>query len=153
MGSGLRSGPEFQTGGPSAVQSFSNSPATFVRHQVVSLLCGTNQDRSEKVPVLRGDAGPSAPREQEASRTARSGTSSTNSPNKVTACLFALFLGFFGAHKFYLGEIMWGVFYVVMNVLLFWTVVVPVVFGMICLIEGLTYLTLSDADFAEKYGQ
>jgi TM2 domain-containing membrane protein YozV len=73
------------------------------------------------------------------------------SASKVTACLFAIFLGFFGAHKFYLHQTGWGIFYLLMNLLLFWTIIVPLVFGTICLIEGLVYLTYSDRDFAIKY--
>jgi hypothetical protein len=46
-----------------------------------------------------------------------------------------------------------GVLYLLMNILLFWTVVVPVVFAIICLIEGLVYLTYTDSDFAEKYAR
>lgn len=76
-----------------------------------------------------------------------------DSPNKVAACLFAILLGFFGAHRFYLGETMWGVFYLLMNVLLFWTLIVPAVFFIICVIEGLVYLTYSDSAFAAKYAR
>lgn len=76
-----------------------------------------------------------------------------DSPNKVVACLFAIFLGWFGAHRFYLGETMWGVFYLLMNILLFWTVIVPVVFAVICLIEGIMYLTYKDSEFAERYAR
>ena len=62
-------------------------------------------------------------------------------------------LGLFSAHKFYLGETMWGVFYLIINVVLFVTIIVPFVFAVICLIEGIIYLTYSDADFAEKYAR
>jgi TM2 domain-containing membrane protein YozV len=84
---------------------------------------------------------------------ARPGQSPGDSPNKVVACLLAIFLGLFGAHRFYLGQTMWGLFYLLMNVLLFLTVVVPFVFAVICLIEGIVYLTYSDSDFAEKYAR
>jgi predicted Zn finger-like uncharacterized protein len=77
----------------------------------------------------------------------------SGSPNKVAAWLFAIFLGLFGAHRFYLGQSTMGVLYLLMNILLFWTVVVPVVFAIICLIEGLVYLTYTDSDFAEKYAR
>jgi TM2 domain-containing membrane protein YozV/predicted RNA-binding Zn-ribbon protein involved in translation (DUF1610 family) len=76
-----------------------------------------------------------------------------DSPNKVVACLFAFLLGLFGAHRFYLGETMWGVFYLIMNILLFWTVIVPLVFAVVCLIEGIIYLTYKDSDFAERYAR
>jgi hypothetical protein len=50
--------------------------------------CGETLD-----PVLRAA--------QEASRNVR-GRTSAGSPNKVAACLFSIFLGMFGSHKFYL---------------------------------------------------
>jgi hypothetical protein len=48
---------------------------------------------------------------------------------------------------------MWGVFYLIMNILLFWTVIVPLVFAVVCLIEGIIYLTYKDSDFAERYAR
>ena len=84
------------------------------------------------------------------SATAHSGG---NSPNKVVACLFAFFIGWFGAHRFYLGQPMWGIFYLLMNILLFWTVVVPLVFAFVCLVEGIMYLSFRDDDFAGKYAR
>ena len=96
-------------------------------------------------PVLRAA--------QEASRAAEHRTDSTESPSKIAACLFALFLGLFGAHKFYLGEPGWGVCYLIVNICLCWTVIVPLIFCVICVIEGLVYLTYSDADFTEKFGR
>ena len=74
-------------------------------------------------------------------------------PNKVVACLFAIFLGWFGAHRFYLGQPIWGVFYLLTNVLLCWTVIVPVVFAIVCLIEGIMYLTYKDSDFAQRFAR
>lgn len=79
--------------------------------------------------------------------------SESDSPNKVTACLFAMFLGLFGAHRFYLGQPMMGVLYLLMNLILFWTIIVPVIFCIICVIEGLVYLSYSDSDFAEEYAR
>jgi len=71
------------------------------------------------------------------------------SPNKktshsrVTASLFAIFLGGFGAHKFYLGKTIQGVFYL----FLFWTFL-PFIIGFI---EGLNYLSMSEEVFDDKY--
>jgi TM2 domain-containing membrane protein YozV len=64
--------------------------------------------------------------------------------NRMAAALFALLLGGLGAHKFYLGSIFLGVVYLVF----FWTAV-PALIG---LIEGVYYLTMSDNEFARKYG-
>lgn len=64
--------------------------------------------------------------------------------NKLAAILFAIFLGSFGIHKFYLGSIGWGVVY-----LLFCWTFIP---GLIGLIEGIIYATMTDQAFAAKYG-
>jgi TM2 domain-containing membrane protein YozV len=63
---------------------------------------------------------------------------------RVAAAIFAILLGSFGVHRFYLGQIGWGILYV----LFCWTLI-PAVAG---LIEGILYLTMSDEQFAEKYG-
>jgi len=63
--------------------------------------------------------------------------------SKVTAGVLAILLGCIGAHKFYLGKIGMGILYF----LLCWTFI-P---ALIALIEGITYLTMSETDFAVKY--
>jgi len=65
--------------------------------------------------------------------------------NRVVAALLAIFLGGLGVHKFYLGRIGWGIIY-----LLFCWTFIPCVIGFI---EGLIYLTMSDAEFDKNYGQ
>lgn len=62
---------------------------------------------------------------------------------KVTAALFALLLGGFGAHKFYLRKWVQGILYLVF----FWTFIPAI----IAFIEGIIYLTMSDAEFQRKY--
>jgi TM2 domain-containing membrane protein YozV len=64
--------------------------------------------------------------------------------SKGTAAVLAILLGDIGAHKFYLGKTGMGILYL----LFFWTAI-P---GIIGLVEGILYLTLSDEKFAEKYG-
>lgn len=64
--------------------------------------------------------------------------------NRIAAALFALLLGSLGIHKFYLGRIGQGILYV----LFCWTFI-PTIIGFI---EGILYLTMSDAEFAQKYG-
>lgn len=64
--------------------------------------------------------------------------------SKVAAGVLGIVLGGFGAHKFYLGEVGMGILYLVF----FWTAI-PAIIG---LIEGIIYLTMSDAEFARKYG-
>jgi TM2 domain-containing membrane protein YozV len=74
-------------------------------------------------------------------------------PSKVVACLLALFLGCLGVHKFYLGQTAWGVIYLLAFVFFFWTIFVPVIISVVCLVEGIAYLTYNDADFSRKYGR
>lgn len=103
-----------------------------------------------------------------------------DSPSKIAACLFAIFLGLFGAHKFYLGQTRWGAFYLLMSVPLFetyfvmesmesadasgllvWLMSVPLflthfalaIIWIICLVEDLVYLTYTDRDFADRYSR
>lgn len=64
--------------------------------------------------------------------------------NRLTAALFALLLGGIGTHKFYLGKVGMGIVY-----LLFCWTLIPLIAS---LIEGIMYLTMTDADFAVTYG-
>ena len=64
---------------------------------------------------------------------------------RVAAAIFAILLGSFGVHRFYLGQVGWGILYV----LFCWTLL-PAVAG---LIEGILYLTMSDEEFEAKYGR
>ncbi len=63
--------------------------------------------------------------------------------NRIAAALFAIFLGGFGVHKFYLGQTGKGILYLVFC----WTAI-P---GIIGFIEGIIYLTMSDEDFERKH--
>lgn len=63
--------------------------------------------------------------------------------NKTSAVLLALFLGGFGAHKFYLGRNLQGVLY-----LLFCWTFIPAI---IAFIEFIIYLTMDDKSFNAKY--
>ncbi|MFX4814262.1 TM2 domain-containing protein [Acinetobacter baumannii] len=68
----------------------------------------------------------------------------TGRKSKVAAGVFALLLGGFGAHKFYLGKVGQGLLYLIFC----WTFI-P---ALIAFIEGILYLCSSDEDFAKKYG-
>ncbi|HBP25549.1 MAG TPA: hypothetical protein DD618_01155 [Acholeplasmatales bacterium] len=68
-----------------------------------------------------------------------------NGKSKMVAGLFGILLGGFGIHKFYLGQTGLGVVY-----LLFCWTGIPSIIG---LIEGILLLTMTDADFIEKYGK
>lgn len=66
-----------------------------------------------------------------------------NPKSKVAAGLLAIFLGWIGVHKFYLGRVGAGIAYL----LFFWTGI-PAIIG---LVEGIIYLASSDEDFYYKY--
>lgn len=63
--------------------------------------------------------------------------------NRTTAGVLGILLGGIGVHKFYLGSWGWGLVYLVMC----WTYV-PAILG---LVEGIMYLTKSDAEFSVRY--
>ncbi len=67
----------------------------------------------------------------------------TAEKNRVTAGVLAILLGGIGVHKFYLNQIGLGIVYV----LFCWTGI-PSIIG---LIEGILYLTMTDAAFVAKY--
>lgn len=73
------------------------------------------------------------------------GPVAANGKSRIAAALFAFFLGIFGGHKFYLGQVGLGVLYLIF----FWTLI-P---GIVSFIEFILYLTMSDEEFNRKYGQ
>jgi TM2 domain-containing membrane protein YozV/ribosomal protein L40E len=72
------------------------------------------------------------------------GVSSSSGRNRIVAAIFAILLGGLGIHKFYLGRVGQGILYLIFC----WTFI-PLLIGFV---EGLVYLTMSDADFNAKYG-
>jgi TM2 domain-containing membrane protein YozV len=72
------------------------------------------------------------------------GGTTPSGKNRIAAALFALLLGAVGIHKFYLGRVGQGILY-----LLFCWTFIPAIIGFI---EGIIYLSMSDASFEEKYG-
>ncbi len=76
----------------------------------------------------------------------------TGQKNKLTAGLLAIFLGSLGIHKFYMGWSKQGIIMLLVSIfgsLLFG--LGPVVMGIIALIEGIKYLTKTNAEFYEVY--
>ena len=61
---------------------------------------------------------------------------------RMVAGILAILLGGWGVHKFYLGKTMPGILTILMCF---------GAFGIIPLIEGIIYLTKSDADFVKEY--
>ena len=72
------------------------------------------------------------------------GALAANGKSRIAAALLALFLGGLGVHKFYLGQIGWGIVY-----LLFCWTFIP---GIIAFIEFVLLLVMSDETFNQKYG-
>ena len=71
-------------------------------------------------------------------------TNQVGEKNRIVAAGLAFFLGGFGIHKFYLGQIGWGIVYLIFC----WTFI-P---AFVAFIEFIIYLCTSDEDFARKYG-
>jgi TM2 domain-containing membrane protein YozV len=63
--------------------------------------------------------------------------------SRTTAAIFALLLGGIGVHKFYLGNISWGIIYILFS----WTYI-PLIAS---LIEGIMYLVQQDDEWDLKY--
>lgn len=80
----------------------------------------------------------------------------SSTKSKVAAGLFAIFLGGWGIHKFYLGFTGPGLVYLLVNTVGFaitWLFLfIPnFVLGVMALVEGIIYLTKSDEDFEQTY--
>lgn len=63
--------------------------------------------------------------------------------SKGIAALLAFIFGGIGIHKFYLGQVGWGLMYILFS----WSCI-PMIAGFI---EGFIYLTMSKKDFEAKY--
>jgi TM2 domain-containing membrane protein YozV/ribosomal protein L40E len=72
------------------------------------------------------------------------GPVAANGKSRIAAALFAFFLGGFGGHKFYLGQVGLGILYL----LFFWTFIPAIV----AFIEFILLLAMSDEAFNQKYG-
>lgn len=66
--------------------------------------------------------------------------------NKTAAGLFALFLGWAGVHRFYLGQVGLGILYIFMTIFSF-----GIITGFLGLIDGIILLNMSEQDFDAKY--
>lgn len=67
-----------------------------------------------------------------------------NGKSKLAAALFALFLGGIGIHKFYLGQVGWGIAYLIFC----WTFI-P---AMIAFVEAILLFVMSEEKFNQKFG-
>ncbi len=72
--------------------------------------------------------------------------------NKVVAAILAILLGALGIHKFYLGMTQPGIIMLLVSVVGSIAFGIgPVIMGIIGLVEGIIYLTKSDAAFQQEY--
>lgn len=71
-------------------------------------------------------------------------TTAPNGKSKIAAALLAFFLGGFGIHKFYLGQVGLGIVYLIFC----WTFIPAI----IAFIEFIILLTMNDETFNKKYG-
>lgn len=73
--------------------------------------------------------------------------------SKIAAGLLAIFLGWLGIHKFYLGYTGPGIILLLCGTI-GWIItfgILPVIVGIIGLIEGIIYLTKPDDQFDQEY--
>lgn len=71
--------------------------------------------------------------------------------SKVTAALLAFFVGCLGIHEFYLGKSGAGVAFLLVTLLLGWLVFPLIIVMIINFIQMISYLCMSDEQFAAKY--
>lgn len=70
-------------------------------------------------------------------------TETKTTKDRGIAIILALFLGGFGAHRFYLGQVGWGLVFL----LFFWTFI-PTIFA---LIDVVRYASLDNETFRDRY--
>ena len=75
----------------------------------------------------------------------------TTTKSRIVAALLAFFLGGLGIHEFYLGRNGAGIAFLLATLLTGWLVFPLFIIGLICLIQAISYLCMSEETFAEKY--
>lgn len=75
----------------------------------------------------------------------------TGGKSKIAAGILAIILGWLGVHKFYLGFTTPGVIMLLCGTVGMLLFVPPIVVSVIGLVEGILYLTKSDAEFHKAY--
>ncbi|MCM1142176.1 MAG: NINE protein [Muribaculum sp.] len=71
--------------------------------------------------------------------------------SKGVAALLAILLAGWGIHEFYLGKTGAGIAYLLIWFCFCWTIAVPIILAGISIIQGISYLCMSDKEFAAKY--
>ncbi|HEY8422583.1 MAG TPA: TM2 domain-containing protein [Thermoclostridium sp.] len=117
------------------------------RERKIEKLEDSNKQHQTMVFMNAGGGGGASSSSSSSSSVAAQPTPSARAvpvKSKIAAGLLAIFLGCIGAHKFYLGKPLMGLLYLIFC----WTGI-PAIVG---LVEGIIYLSKSDAEFAAKYG-
>lgn len=71
--------------------------------------------------------------------------------NKNAAAFLAIILGYFGVHRFYLGQVALGIFYI-LGTMGLWFFNFKIIF-FIAIIDAIKFLTMSEEKFDKKYNQ
>lgn len=122
----------------------------YCKHCVSEIFEETNkkveklEDKASQSPMVFMNAGGGSSSSSSASTVAGGHGDFVCYKSKVTAAILAFFLGGFGIHKFYLGNVGLGIVYLIFC----WTFI-P---AFIAFIEGIILICTSDAEFSRKYG-
>lgn len=74
--------------------------------------------------------------------------------NKAVYIILALLFWVFGVHKFYKGDIGGGICYILLNILLGWTVIAPFIMFIIVIVDVITTANMKsdrDGNITERY--
>ena len=75
----------------------------------------------------------------------------TQIPSRFVAAMLAIFLGCFGFHLLYLRDTRGGVIWLLVSILLSWTVVVPMVLWFVGFCQGVTYLFWDEKSWVQRF--
>lgn len=108
------------------------------------------KEAKDKASEFAGDAKESAKEFSDSAKEAFDSASGEN--KKVLAGILGILLGWIGIHKFILGYNKEGAILLVLGLLGFFTCgITSAISGVIGLVEGIIYLTKTDADFYNTY--
>lgn len=73
--------------------------------------------------------------------------------SQIVAALLAIFIGTFGIHRFYLGQTGLGLTYLLSSILLCWTIIVPLIFMVISVVDFIVIIVMNEDKFNQKFNQ
>lgn len=74
-------------------------------------------------------------------------------PSRFVAAMLAIFLGCFGLHLIYLKDTRGGVIWLIVSILLSWTVLVPLLLWFVAFCQGLTYLFWDEKSWNQRFAE